>query len=180
MDCCHVPRHISGNVIDTMSYPDVQDLAAHKEIFTGIVASQYAPVSMTVNTEPEWVWAQCVTANFFDMLGVRPVLGRTFLPEEDSAPGGHPVVVLSHAFWQRRFNGDSNIVGRTLTLNRHAFTVVGVAAPEFRGTMGGLAFDLGAGDDARSTTIAASNSTLFQMRGNRWLHTLARLAPGSA
>src|SRR6058998_592457 len=78
------PRHVSGNLIDTMSYPDLKDLAAHKELFTGIVASQYAPVSLMIGTEPVWVWAQAVTANFFDVLGVRPVLGRTFLPEEES------------------------------------------------------------------------------------------------
>src|SRR2546422_8822570 len=87
------PRHVSGNLIDTMSYPDLKDLAARKELFAGIVASQYAPMSMTfVGTEPEWAWAQCVTANFFDVLGVRPALGRTFVPEEESAPGGQPVV----------------------------------------------------------------------------------------
>ena len=173
------PRHVSGNLIDTMSYPDLKDLDAHKELFAGIVASQYAPVSMTTGSEPEWVWAQCVTANFFDVLGVRPVLGRTFLPEEESAPGGHPVVVLSHAFWQRRFSGDSNLIGRTLTLNRHAFTIVGVAAPGFRGTMGGLAFDLWAPVMMREPLLPGGwNPGIFQARNNRWLHTIGRLAPG--
>ena len=123
------PRHVQGELIDTMSYPDVQDLAAHRELFSGIVASQYSPVSLMAGTEPEWAWAQCVTANFFDVLRVRAALGRTFLPEEESTPGGHPVVVLSHAFWQRRFSGASNIIGQTITLNRHPFTIVGVAAP---------------------------------------------------
>src|SRR5438552_13818726 len=70
------PRHVSGNLIDTMSYPDLKDLAAHKELFSGIVASQYAPVSLTLGPEPEWAWAQAVTANFFDVLRVRPALGR--------------------------------------------------------------------------------------------------------
>jgi predicted permease len=173
------PRHVSGNLIDTMSYPDLQDLAAHKELFTGIVASQYAPVSMTVGAEPEWAWAQCVTANFFDVLGVRPRLGRTFLPEEEATPGGHPVIVLSHAFWQRRFNGDSNVIGQTITLNRHAFTIVGVAAPGFRGTMGGLAFDLWAPIMMRHVLLPGGwNPAIFQARNDRWLHTIGRLAPG--
>jgi len=129
-----VPRHVTGGVIDTMSYPDIKDLADHKELFSGIVASQYAPMSMIAGTDPEWVWGQIVTANFFDVLGVRIQLGRAFLPEEESKPGGHPVVVLSHRFWQRRFQGDSNVIGRTITLNRHPFTIVGVAAADFRGT----------------------------------------------
>src|SRR5213594_3626674 len=173
------PRHVSGNLIDTMSYPDLKDLAAHQELFTGIVASQYAPVSLTIGPEPEWAWAQAVTANFFDVLGVRPALGRAFLPEEESTPGGHPVVVLSHAFWQRRFSGDSNIIGRSLTLNRHAFTVVGVAAPGFRGTMGGLAFDLWAPVMMRQQLLPGGwNPDIFRTRNNRWLHTIGRLAPG--
>jgi len=169
------PRHVSGNLIDTMSYPDVQDLAAHKELFSGIVASQYAPVSMTIGAEPEWAWAQCVTANFFDVLGVRTVLGRAFLPEEESSPGGHPVVVLSHAFWQRRFNSDSNVLGRTITLNRQPFTIVGVAPPAFRGTMGGLAFDLWVPIMMRDKLLPGGwNPGIFQARNNRWLHTVAR------
>ncbi len=176
-----VPRHVSGGVIDTMSYPEVQELAAHKELFAGIVASQYSPLTLTAGPEPEWVWGQMVTANFFDVLGVRPVLGRTFLPDEESRPGGHPVVVLSHGFWQRRFKGDPNIMGRTITLNRHAFTVVGVAAEGFRGTMGGLAFDLWVPVMMRGQLLeAGSEQTFFKMRGNRWLHTIARLAPGAS
>src|SRR5258706_9069454 len=172
------PKHLSGSLIDTMSYPDLKELAEHKELFTGIVASQFSPMSMMVGAEPEWVWGQIVTANFFDILGVRKWIGRTFLPDEETRPGGHPVVVLSHAFWQRRFKGDSNIVGQTISLNRHVFTVVGVGAPDFRGTMGGLAFDLWAPVMMREQlTPGGWNPDIFQTRGNRWLHTVARLAP---
>ncbi len=174
-----LPRHISGGLIDTMSYPEARELAEHKELFAGVVASQYGPLSLHAGQEPEWVWGQMVTANFFDVLGVRPLLGRTFLPDEESVPGGHPVVVLSHAFWQRRFQGETNIIGRKITLNRHAFTVVGVAATDFRGTMGGLSFDLWAPLMMHGQlTSDGSHQTFFEMRGNRWLHTIARLAPG--
>jgi predicted permease len=172
------PRHVSGSLIETMSYPDLKDLAGHQELFAGIVASQFSPMSMMIGTEPEWVWGQIVTANFFDVLGVRPLIGRTFLPDEETKPGGHPVVVLSQAFWQRRFKGDSNIIGTIITLNRHPFTIVGIAAPDFRGTMGGLAFDLWAPVMMREQlTPGGWNPELFQARGNRWLHTVARLAP---
>src|SRR5881394_1784627 len=172
------PRHISGSLIDTMSYPDLKDLATHQELFTGVAASQFAPMSMMVGAEPEWVWGQVVTANFFEVLGVRPWIGRTFVPDEEKSPGGHPVVVLSHAFWQKRFKGDSNIIGQTITLNRHAFTIVGVGGRGFRGTMGGMAFDLWAPVMMHDQlTPGGWNPAILQTRGNRWLHTVARLAP---
>ena len=162
-----------------MSYPDLKDLNGRKELFAGVAASQFSPMSLMVGAEPEWVWGQIVTANFFDVLGVRPALGRTLLPDEETRPGGHPVVVLSHSFWQRRFKGDSNIIGATISLNRHPFTIVGVAAAGFRGTMGGLAFDLWAPVMMRDQlTPGGWNPDLFQARNNRWLHTVARLAPG--
>jgi hypothetical protein len=88
------------------------------------------------------VFAQLVSGNFFDALGVRPILGRTFLPEEDTTPNTHPVVVLSHTFWERRFAGDPSIVGRTVALNGRAFTIIGVTPAGFRGTQPYLNLDL--------------------------------------
>jgi predicted permease len=75
-----------------------------------------------------------VDGDYFPLLGVRAAVGRVLLPEDDVTPGGHPVVVLSDAFWSRRFGADPGVVGKTLVLNGHRFTVVGVAPPEFRGT----------------------------------------------
>ena len=78
--------------------------------------------------------ASIVSGNYFDVLGVRPALGRGFLAEEDRTPNSHPVVVFSDNFWQRRFAGDPSVVGRTVTLNGRAFTVIGVGPAGFRGS----------------------------------------------
>ena len=76
------------------------------------------------------MYGQIATANFFDVLGVKPLLGRTFVAEEDLRPGGAPVLVLSEGYWRRRFGGDPNVIGRVVDLNRHSFTIVGVVPAE--------------------------------------------------
>jgi putative ABC transport system permease protein len=82
---------------------------------------------------PESLHAQMVSANFFDMLGASPALGRSFSPEEDKTPGASPVVMLNYNFWQRRFGGNAGLVGRTITLNNMAYTVIGIAPRDFIG-----------------------------------------------
>jgi hypothetical protein len=74
-----------------------------------------------------------VTGNYFSTLGLRPVRGRFFLPEEDSAPGAHPVAVMNYGTWQARFGGAADIIGKTLRLNKVVFTVIGIAPPQFIG-----------------------------------------------
>ena len=173
------PQHRSGTTTDTMSYLDVQDLAARKDIFSGIAVSQFSPVSLENGDDRVWAWGQIVSANFFDVLGVKPAMGRAFLPEEETKPGGHPVVVISHLFWKRQFGGDAQIVGKVIRLNQHAFTVVGVAPEGFLGNLGGLSFDLWAPVMMnREITPGNGNADMFTSRGARWLHTMARLAPG--
>jgi len=75
-----------------------------------------------------------VTGNFFQLLGVRPAVGRSFLPEEDQTPASHPVVMLGYGFWQKQLGGDAAAVGRSLTLNGTPLTIVGVAPPELTST----------------------------------------------
>lgn len=129
-----------------VSYPNYRDFReqlAPASSFSDLAA--VAPVELSLaggvagtggagGQEPELVIGELVSGNYFDMLGLRAVVGRTFLPEEDGAPGAHPVVVLSHELWQRRFEGDRGILGRVISLNGHGFTVVGVAPPRFSGT----------------------------------------------
>ena len=169
-------RHASGALNDSVSYPDLQDVGEAGEVFDGVIASQFGSVALGNAGNTDWAWGQTTTANFFDVLGVRPEMGRGFLPDEEVGKAGAPVVVISHGLWQRRFGGDPNVVGRTLEVNRHPFTIVGVAPAAFRGTMGGLTFDLwvplgqrhllGFGDDD------------LTRRNDRWLHAMARLRPG--
>src|SRR4051812_23727682 len=173
------PQHKSGTITDTMSYLDVQDLNARKDLFTGVAVSQFSPVSLENGEDHVWAWGQIVSANYFDVLGVRAAMGRTFLPEEETKPGGHPVVVISHAFWKRQFAGDPSIVGKVIRLNQTSFTIVGVAGEGFLGNLGGLSFDLWAPLMMhREITPGNGGTDMFTSRGARWLHTMGRLSPG--
>ena len=112
--------------------------------------------------------------NFFDVLGVRPLLGRTFLPEDGTKPGGNPVLVISEGLWHRRFGGDAGVIGRQVELNRHSFTIIGVAPARFRGTMSGVICDFWAPVTMHKEV---ANFGSLNQRADRWLHTQARLQP---
>jgi hypothetical protein len=128
----------------SFSYPDYVDLRDQNRVFSGLAARQdlSSAISDSASRQgddgeaAEAIWGEAVSGNYFDVLGVRPVLGRTFLPEEDRAPDTHPVVVLGHALWQRRYNSDPYIIGKTTYLNGHPFTIIGVAPPAFEGVAG--------------------------------------------
>ena len=118
----------------SMSYPNYKDLRDRNQVLSAMAVYRFAPMSISHNGANERVWGYLVSENYFDMLGVRPVLGRSFLPEEGSAPNAHPVAVLSYGCWQRRFASDPAIAGRAILINGHSFTAVGVAPPNFTGT----------------------------------------------
>ncbi len=160
---------------DTVSYPNWKDLGQLKEIFAGAIGSQITPVSLGVNGQFEWSYGQIVTANFFDVLGVKPMLGRTFLPEEGTKPGGHPVLVISEGLWDRRFGREAAILGRTVELNRRSFTIVGVVPKKFHGSMSGLIMDLWA-PIMMHEEVAGFGS--LGVRADNWMHTQARLCNG--
>lgn len=160
---------------DTVSLPDLRDYAKLTNVFAGVIGSQVTPACLTVNKKPEWMYGQIVTANFFDVLGVKPLLGRTFVAEEDLRPSGAPVLVLSEGYWRRRFGGDTNIIGQTVDLNRHSFTIVGIVPAEFRGTMSALRCDYWA---PLVMHREVANFGSLDSRGDHWLHTQARLQPG--
>jgi putative ABC transport system permease protein len=106
------------------------DWREQNQSFERLIAIQGRGFDLTAAQQPEQFGGQVVSAGFFDALGVKPALGRTFLPGEDE-PGRDQVVVLKHSLWERRFGSDPNIVGRTLTLNTITFTVIGVMPPDF-------------------------------------------------
>jgi hypothetical protein len=131
-----------GDIQYSFSYPEFTHIRDRSEIFSSVVASSsMIPVMAVVAdasagrpADPERLQIQLVSANYFSSLGLAPELGRTFLGDEDRVPGASPVLVLSHASWQRRFNGDSNVIGRTVAIGAAVFTIIGVIPQKFTGT----------------------------------------------
>jgi macrolide transport system ATP-binding/permease protein len=116
-----------------ISYPDYAFLRDNNDVLSGMAAHHPTAESFGDGARSEVVLGSLVSGNYFEVLGIKPVLGRAFLPEEDRTPGTHPVVIISHNFWQSRFSGDPNVIGRAVVLNNHPFTVIGVAPAGFDG-----------------------------------------------
>lgn len=117
-----------------MSYPNCQDYERQNQVFTGLTCISGGFLTLSGGAEPKQIQGQLVSANYFDLLGVRPAVGRFFLPEEDKKPGGNNVVVLSYAMWSNKFGSDASLIGKTIILNATPYTVIGVAPRGFKGT----------------------------------------------
>ncbi len=124
----------NGTEFTLQSYPNYKDYRDRNTVFSGLLAYRFVVASLSHGGVNERAWGYVVSGNYFDVLGVKPALGRGFLPEEDATPGSHPVAILSHACWQKRFAGNPSIIGQTILLNTHRFTIVGVAPAGFVGT----------------------------------------------
>ena len=120
--------------MSAFSYPNYRDFRDRNEALSGLLVYRFVPVSLSRSGGNERIWGYEVSGNYFDVLGVKAIKGRTFLPEEDKTPLAHPVAVLSYASWQRRFGGDPDIVGKDVLLNNHQFRVIGIAPEGFKGT----------------------------------------------
>jgi predicted permease len=125
-----------------LTYPDFETIRDGQKSFTGLTGCNPIPMSLTGKGKPERVWGTMASANFFDLLGVRPILGRGFLPEEDEKPGGAPVAVISYRLWQTHFGANPGVVGQTIEINEHPYTIVGVAPAVFHGSQTGLRSDI--------------------------------------
>ncbi|HEV2288540.1 MAG TPA: ABC transporter permease [Candidatus Acidoferrales bacterium] len=169
----------AGRNPNPLSYPDYADLRDRNGTLSGLVAFTNTTMSLTANGKPERRWGILASANYFDALGVRPILGRGFLPSEDTKPGGAPVVVISYRLWQTHFGGDPSVIGRTIELDRHPLQIVGVAPRGFVGTQTGLSYDLWVPlmqvADFYSSTTA---DFLLHDRGTNWLICVAHLKRG--
>jgi putative ABC transport system permease protein len=167
------------------SYPDYLDYRDKNEVFSDLLTYSGITMSARADDQTDLLSGSIVSGNFFDALGVQAVLGRTFSSEEDLTPNTHPVAVISHGLWERRFGSNRRIIGQQLALNGHAFTIIGVAPSGFNGPevlenndiyvpmmmqalvrppRGGFSGDM--------------NPDLLGRRGSRWLSVIGRLKPG--
>jgi macrolide transport system ATP-binding/permease protein len=159
------------------SYVDYLDYRDQNKVLSGLIAHQVLPLNLGRSEKPERVWGAIVSGNYFDVLGVRALIGRTFLPEEDRTPNTHPVVVIGYGLWERRFGADPNVLGRTITLNEHDFTIIGVAPKDFASPFAGLALDVWT-PVMMKDYVARPHFSLAD-RGSRWLMVMGRLKPGA-
>jgi len=170
-----------------LSYPDYRDTRdaearAGARTFLDLAAFDIRRFTMRTDAAAEArraepLWGALASANYFDVLRVRPVVGRGFLAGEDAVARGAPVVVISYAFWQRRFAGDRDVPGRRVWINGRAMTIVGVAPQGFCGTLARLGLDLWM--PVTMHAEIAGNPYLLDERDTRWLSVFGRLAPGA-
>jgi predicted permease len=158
------------------TYPDLEALRNGQQSFVGLTGVNVAPMSLTGKGKPQRVWGMLTSANYFDVLGVHAILGRTFLPDEDVRPGGAPVAVISYRLWQTHFGGRLDIIGQTMELNEHPYTVVGVTPAIFQGSQTGLRADLFV--PLMMESLLMPQGDLIHDHHYFWLFVLGRLKPG--
>jgi putative ABC transport system permease protein len=167
-------RTQDGHGFDTFSFPTFQAYGAARSL-SGAAALDLEPkaVSLMGPSGGEPIQVMSVSGSLFGVLEARPAIGHFFTPEDDRPPGGNPVVVLSHTFWERHFAADSSIVGRTIVLNRSPFTVIGVARERFQGPFV-VAPD--AWVPLAAATHLGTPAAIFSEHASVWLIGIARLA----
>ncbi|HEY2799831.1 MAG TPA: ABC transporter permease [Chthoniobacterales bacterium] len=157
------------------SYPDLHDLSERTQTFSGLLGYHDDYMSLTGAAKPERIYGALTTANYFDVLGVHAILGRTFLPEEGTPRAGAAVIVIGYAVWQNHFAGDPQIVGKTIQINRHPYSVIGVAPRNFTGCAPGLRAELWI-PVSMDRDVWGFNRPDY--RGIFWLNVLGKLRPG--
>ncbi len=161
-----------------VSHYNYLDFRDKTDVFTGVLAFNFAAVNLSKGAgENRQVFAEVVSGNYFDVLGVKPAQGRAFIPDEDKTPSTHPVVVLSYGSWQRDFGGDQSLVGSTISINRRDFTVIGIAPRDFEGT------GLGGGPDMwipmmMHNEVQADLAMFYDARRGLAFNLIGRLKPG--
>jgi predicted permease len=127
-------RKENSSEVGIWSYPNYKDFRDKNEVLRGMAVYRFAAISLSHEGTNERVWGYLVSGNYFDLLGVSAVQGRTFSVDEDRTQNSNPVVVISYNCWQNRFGSDPEVVGRSVLINGHSFTIIGVAPKEFLGT----------------------------------------------
>ncbi len=161
------------------SLPNYVDYSAQNTVFNGLAAFTFTGLAYQGDGAPEQLPGVLASGNYFDVLGVRAVLGRTFTADDDKSLGGSPVAVLSHSIWTKRFGANPDLINQTIKLNSQSFTVIGVTPPNFKGT-----FTIGNPDiiwipfSMREELLTGQIKNLENFRRFRWLNLVARLKPG--
>lgn len=163
------------NGSNTYSYPMYKEIRDRNQVFAGVIARYNTPLAMSFKGSTERVNADLVSGNFFDVLGVNAVRGRLLTPEDDKIKSGHPVAVLSHGYWTRRFGSDPSIVNQTIRLNGKPMTVIGITPSRFQG------IEVGNQPDVFVPVMMKPDMTPgwddLENKRSMWLAIAARLKP---
>jgi len=160
----------------TFSYPMYRDFRDRNPVFSGVLARFPISFSMSWRDQTERIHGDLVSGNYFEVLGLNAAIGRTLTQQDDQTPGAHPVVVLSHGFWKRRFGADPGVLNQSITLNSHPMTIVGVAQAGFKSVGIGEAADVFVPIMMRAQ-MSPGNDDLDKRR-SMWLNIFGRLKPG--
>ena len=171
--------HTSSRADDSFyfSYPMYRDLRDRNSVFSGLIATDWTQVGVQWHNQPDLVAAELVSGNYFDVLGVKPALGRVLVASDDLVSDANPVVILSFSYWQRRFGSDPSVINQSLLVNGRPFTILGVAAPGFHSVVMGDTPDL----FTPMTMIAEIKPGAWQLedRQSAWLNIIGKLQPGT-
>jgi len=167
---------------DAFSYPLYRDLRDGNQVFSGVLGQFPLTLSLAFGSHTERVEGELVSGNYFDVLGVGAALGRTFTPQDDTKPGGHPLAVLAYDYWISRFAGDPQIVGRTITVDGLPLTVVGVSQKGFEGLILGHPVCIRVPLAMKVQMTQGIFAEAFNLTNRRayWVQVFARLKPGVA
>jgi macrolide transport system ATP-binding/permease protein len=170
--------YAGGDRYGQTSLPDYEDFRDRTDVFTGLTAYSWSPMGLKAGDRTDVIMGQVVTWNYFSVLGVEPHLGRDFLREEDQTPDAHPVAVLSHRMWTSHFGSNRGILGQTVRLNDHPFTIVGIAPEGFHGPLSILAADVWVPTMMAKRALAWVQLFGPDRRRDPFLYVLGRLKPG--
>jgi predicted permease len=172
-------QHYGSNYGNRMlSYPMYEDFRDHNDVFDGMFSRHQLAVSIGFNGGTERATGELVSGTYFPVLGVGAATGRLFGPADDRAPGGHPLVVLSHGYWSSRFSRDPSIVGKTLIINNQSLRVIGVAQEGFSGIDVGATTQLFVPMAMKAQIAPVYIRQRVDNRRARWVQVFGRLKPG--
>ena len=159
-----------------LSFPDFVDLQKNSTLFESFIVDRITGTTLSVGDRAERASVGIVSPNYFDALGVKPILGRGFRPEEGTGRNGHPVTVIAYRTWKGRYNSDPNIIGRTQFMNGVQHMIIGVAPERFHGTFVGYSFSFWVPTSMQETFDTTGYK--LEDRGARWIEGYAILKPG--